>query len=749
MTGTITITLKSDLCAGSGESTGVTVDSDLCIGSSGLPYIPARRLKGCLRQSAEWLQTHGCSEAKQANITALFGTNDGVTGCIRIGDARLPGANAMEAWLASDAVPAPLEWAAKPLNVGKLFTYVRGQTRLENGLAVDGSLRYTRVMERYNALDRTHETVLEASVTVSESAGIPAETLNELLTKCCQATRHIGTMRNRGLGNVRMDWREETTKDASGHSSDKKPAFPLNGTAEISYTVSLDAPVTLPGCGEQSLEIPARSVIGCVADAYLREGDAQSPDFQKLFLDGTVRWSALTPMIAGKHSVPAPLCLVFLKNAEVYQNLLAVPAQTEQKQGTVRPKQKTVSGRYAVPQKEGFALANVRSHTVYHHSHRQPGARGEEGTLYMQDSLDAGMLYGGTVTVPAELAERVSELLQKTEFAFGRSRSAQYASCTLVGQPRTVSVLSGERVADPEAIRIGSKDAAGQEVYAILESDLILVRNGVYQTDDSSVREALAKILDVENVVPDGSKDICQYHVISGYQRQWQMQKPQIPAVRGGSVYCFQAKKGTSIPERVVLGEFRQEGFGVFRIYTKKEMSQLTRIEKAEVERKNADRTEKAWLQKLQTALTVSAGTDALYQSVWAYYRKTRATYRENQRRGNAARWRWFRPGTVGRLRLMLAQADDYPDFLARIQAIRQSDTHAQNTESDGKKALELVRGFCGQDSLSVKTMLSREAPELLERVCSDSEAEKQLAEKWREALRLLLHIANYDKDKR
>ena len=46
------ITLKSDLCAGSGYSYAGIVDSDLCYDIYGIPYIPAKRLKGCLREAA-------------------------------------------------------------------------------------------------------------------------------------------------------------------------------------------------------------------------------------------------------------------------------------------------------------------------------------------------------------------------------------------------------------------------------------------------------------------------------------------------------------------------------------------------------------------------------------------------------------------------------------------------------------------------------------------------------------------------
>ena len=44
----IRITLRSDLCAGNGESRGNAVDIDIVLTADGLPRIPARRLKGCL-----------------------------------------------------------------------------------------------------------------------------------------------------------------------------------------------------------------------------------------------------------------------------------------------------------------------------------------------------------------------------------------------------------------------------------------------------------------------------------------------------------------------------------------------------------------------------------------------------------------------------------------------------------------------------------------------------------------------------
>ena len=48
----ITINLLSDLAVGAGESYQSGVDQDIVYDDFGFPYIPAKRLKGCIRESA-------------------------------------------------------------------------------------------------------------------------------------------------------------------------------------------------------------------------------------------------------------------------------------------------------------------------------------------------------------------------------------------------------------------------------------------------------------------------------------------------------------------------------------------------------------------------------------------------------------------------------------------------------------------------------------------------------------------------
>lgn len=88
----------------------------------------------------------------------------------------------------------------------------------------------------------------------------------------------------------------------------KIQALPDAGMVTLTYHVQLKMPLTLPGCGEQLTAIPARSVIGCLAGAYLRQGTAADAAFRQLFLDGTARWSPLTPGDRRGSFLPSSAC---------------------------------------------------------------------------------------------------------------------------------------------------------------------------------------------------------------------------------------------------------------------------------------------------------------------------------------------------------------------------------------------------------------------------------------------------------
>ena len=61
----IKIELLSDLCTCSGETYNSMVDMDVVYDENGIPYIPAKRLKGCVRESALEMQELGIITAEE------------------------------------------------------------------------------------------------------------------------------------------------------------------------------------------------------------------------------------------------------------------------------------------------------------------------------------------------------------------------------------------------------------------------------------------------------------------------------------------------------------------------------------------------------------------------------------------------------------------------------------------------------------------------------------------------------------
>ncbi|HJB35725.1 MAG TPA: hypothetical protein H9775_14535 [Candidatus Blautia merdipullorum] len=746
------IVLRSDLCAGNGESVGNAVDTDVCMDEAGLPYIPARRLKGCLKQSARDMEKMEYPEASE-KTRRIFGDAYGNEGCLFLQDAVMRGAETIREFLtkkipADDrniekcegAIPDIVKRMAHPANVGRMFSRVRGQTKLEDGVKVDNSLRFTRVISHYDPFDLKNSKEMEFYAPLYLNT--EDSTLRDFLIDCCKATRHIGTSRNRGLGNVKiMVWNDDSTADDSSKEEIpeeyeipekfEKTLKEMNSEdkVKISYHISLDAPVTLPGCGELNTSIPARSVIGCLAGNYLRTGNADDKFFDSLFQNGDVCWSALTPVIDGGISDPAPMMLVKLKNDN--GRLINSLAQKDTDWKGLKPK--TMDSAFAsffTPEdktKVGFAVAEPAIHTVYHHAvhgtfqdklSSPDSSESEEKMLYMQESIDAGMIYGGTVICTKEMIKKVLTILSRADLRFGRSRSTQYASCSLK-EIVNVEPCGEERIST----------AKGEAVYVILKSDLAIQQEGRYITDADKIRSVLADKLGLKDKVPDGRTDYCRYHTIGGYQSTWKLQKPHVPVVRAGSVYCFEAS-GESVPSIIRTGGFAQEGFGVCYVMTEEKMQEAVSVREGNIDYIEP-KEDCRYTREIYTKLLVSAGLEAMRRYALDYSVQDEKI-------------------PVGRLRLMLSQAEDYQDFLRMIGTIKESDISSENENGRKKVSENLVRGIyshTGKNTLSLKKILG-EDDALWKEISSFPEAQDVLLKSWKVPLEIILHKQHYKKER-
>ena len=134
------IELKSDLCSGNGESFGALIDNDICYDTYGIPYIPGKRLKGCLRDSAAELVNFGMyQESEIKNLFGIKGQNKSSPLYVR--DACIENYE--------DIIHDIENEGLSQTNVLDNFTYVRAQTAVEDsGIAKKGSLRYTRAVKK-------------------------------------------------------------------------------------------------------------------------------------------------------------------------------------------------------------------------------------------------------------------------------------------------------------------------------------------------------------------------------------------------------------------------------------------------------------------------------------------------------------------------------------------------------------------------------------------------------------------------
>jgi CRISPR-associated protein Csx10 len=193
------ILLKSPALVGSGTGFGATIDSDVVFDRLGIPFIPGKRIKGCLRDAAvevaDMLELAGKKDATArltASIAAVFG-RIGTRQPARVlfPDLRISEYQKNRQWLkffCQDEKFAPFVNPEKILNT---FTELRQQTRIDHqGVAQDHSLRTIRVLRP----GLSFSGAIEPNGTGEEDF--------QILGLACLNLRRFGSNRTRGYGAI-------------------------------------------------------------------------------------------------------------------------------------------------------------------------------------------------------------------------------------------------------------------------------------------------------------------------------------------------------------------------------------------------------------------------------------------------------------------------------------------------------------------------------------------------------------------
>lgn len=579
--GEIHITLYSDLCPGNGYSYYGTIDSEVEHDDFGLPFIPARRLKGCLRECAQLLSNSGLWEKSTDPLNYLFGVSaDEGTKGIRIENAYISEYEQIKKDLKLIKENKQIQKYISPDEVLDIFSDVKAQTKMENGVADDNSLRFTRIIHQFSPFNKENRLEFIAKVEYLEGQ-------EDKLKQICKALRHIGMNRNRGLGCVKCEFKaEDKAANIKGEIQiDENVVINENSDQKLNITIFFEnlGPMIISGDDKNTTlsYIPGKAVLGALAGTYLSEAghSADDEEFVRLFLNGDTIYSDFNISDGVHIFAPAPSFLNKLKKSKKYVNSLKYSEKqdTENKDNDTDNKDydpangnqpKKLKGKYIyldINEDNRKVLEyEPKKRIIYHHR------RGDDSLLYSQTALKEGQIFGGNIICNSKDYKLLSELLKNTNFSFGKSKTAQYGNC------RIIKGIVDELFKKDVKFQV-KKD---ELVYVSLASKGIFLDEYGYTQESKKVYQIIGEQLGLLNKEADVSEKIgeiqgeekeypfcsIQSAMIYGYSGVWNLRKPPIAGIESGSTFIYRAVEDKDI-DKYYVGERNLEGFGKVRLY--------------------------------------------------------------------------------------------------------------------------------------------------------------------------------------
>lgn len=611
------IKFKSDVCVSSGYSYAGIIDSDICYDKYGLPYIPAKRLKGCFRDTAKNLLSEYIDGER---ISKLFGRpGEAQAGSLVIYNAQVKNRDNVVEEIEAVRDRYPDDFGTQ--RIIEQFSRIIAQTAIEDDVASDTSLRYTRVINHFSPIDG-EEMVFEALVKYDSD-------YEQDLIKIIKATRHIGLKRNRGLGVVSCSLEEYNAPIVSANILNSG-----SGTV-ISYKLINEEPLMLgtTSSTHTSDYISGQMVLGLLAGEYLKNtaNSADSDEFVSLFLNGDVKYSNAYPCDRDMEYYPCPLYLNRRKKTKELVNLYDNNSLEKNNVSGNQPKK--LKGKFVSI--EGNKTIEVDKKIYYHH--RKNG----DAILYSSEAIAPEQLFAGKIyTSDGRKAELIANLLSKAEIHFGKSKGSEYGKCSLVS-------LTKEN--------IEAKHLTKGEEYIVT-----LIDDGIFTDElgncsvekDVIYKEFKEKLNTIEYANDNDSVLLMDTGLISGYQTMWNLHKPLTKLVKAGSCIRFKATEDVDVDERFFVGERNQEGYGLALVRAMKEISLAESCEAAD----ESITKETHYINGVATRILAEQFVEQLCDT-------TREALLKELYRLDSSQ--------IGRVTLMLKQKTSFTDFCARINSIK------------------------------------------------------------------------------
>lgn len=549
----IKIKLLSDLCTYSGETYNSVVDTDVAYDEKGIPYIAAKRLRGCIREAALEMKELGL--ISEESYKEIFGDKGNQTSAFTLSNAYIEDyedvINALK--------KCPYEDLKNPQNVLNQYTYTRTQTsvNLETGVAERNTLRTIRVIRR-------------GLIFTAECNWLKEVSNPEILKNAVSLVKHIGMARTRGLGLVEMKLSEESTQKIRHVLFSKDQLYSQN---KISYTVRLkSALICKSPQGNQAVTedyIAGNKILGMIA------GRLGPEKYQELIAEENELIVSNGYIMNGeKRCVPASISLQKKKDQMYDENgkmllkdmLLADTSEITGKQMT--------PANISYIDSDG-TIMDVVTEISYHHQRPSDKSTGratgkDASSFYQLAAISPDQSFRGYIYANRKQAEQIMDVVESMgEVRMGYGRSSEFGAVDF-------TLDSAEKAREEHRIL---KDAI-----LILGADVLLYNEkGMLTTDIAALEKELRRMTGVEDIQLENP--YIKFTTIGGYNVTWKCRKPVFHALGKGSTFQIHSNEGfdTGRLQGKFAGERVSEGYGELMVKEIPEISDV-RVSKKKAE---------------------------------------------------------------------------------------------------------------------------------------------------------------------
>lgn len=494
------IELLSDACISSGVAANSSIDCDVYTNEYGFPYIPAKRLKGLLREAC--LDYNNLIDDKADYLDELFGYEFDGEGSLVVSDAMLDEFKAEEESIVNDIVKNNI----KPSIIKSFYVSQRTQTKIdkETGQAQNGSLRTINVVNK--------GLVFVSSISLDSKYATYFKSLVKLI-------KHMGLNRNRGFGLVRCSLEDDKAVTKSLALTTDCECLELHITNTSALLLASDVKdKTLP-------YINGSTIYGYFANNYAKKKGLinKEPDeeFTELFLNNNLKFTnAYISDNEFNEYIPCPAFIRKQKNKDennrtVYISLLNKErADNDAKQVSLTGKYIKLSDltnpnglpveTYNGKEYYAFKIIEPEYEFAYHHSRDESGL---VKSFYSYLSLAPNQNFVSKIYGPKKLLEKLIKCCNEKEILLGKSKNSQYGKCKL------------------QLLPLKKKDNNN------LDGDLLVFKSQAVIKDN--MNKSLLDIESICNTLNITNKELysLKYEAVGGFNQLWRLPRPSVMAV--------------------------------------------------------------------------------------------------------------------------------------------------------------------------------------------------------------------------